>query len=50
VTETGIRERREASGRVTHGMIEVLASGGREGPMDVWSFDGELHGLTKMPL
>jgi hypothetical protein len=31
-------------------MIKVLASGGREGLMDVLSSDGELHVLTKMPL
>jgi hypothetical protein len=31
-------------------MIEVLASGGREGLMDAWPSDGELHVLTKMPL
>jgi hypothetical protein len=31
-------------------MIEVLALGGREGPMDAWPFDGELHVLTKIPL
>jgi hypothetical protein len=31
-------------------MIEVLALGGREGPMDVQSCNGELHVLTKMPL
>jgi hypothetical protein len=46
----GIRVRREASRRVTRGMIEVLASGGREGLMDVRPSDGELHVLTKMPL
>jgi hypothetical protein len=31
----GIRVRREASKLATRGMIEVLALGGREGPMDV---------------
>jgi hypothetical protein len=31
-------------------MIEVLASGGREGLMDVRPSDGELHVLTKIPL
>jgi hypothetical protein len=31
-------------------MIEVLALGGREGPMDALPSDGELHVLTKMPL
>jgi hypothetical protein len=31
----GIRARREASKWATRGMIEVLALGGREGPMDV---------------
>jgi hypothetical protein len=31
-------------------MIEVLASGGREGLMDARPSDGELHVLTKMPL
>jgi hypothetical protein len=46
----GIRARREASKRATCGMIEVLALGGREGPMDARSYDGELHVLTKMPL
>jgi hypothetical protein len=46
----GIRARREASKRVTSCMIEVLALGGREGPMDTRPFDGELHVLTKMPL
>jgi hypothetical protein len=30
----GIRPRREASKLATRGMIEVLALGGREGPMD----------------
>jgi hypothetical protein len=45
-----IRARREASKRATHGMIKVLALGGREGPMDVRPSDGELHVLTKMPL
>lgn len=46
----GIRVRREASRRATRGMIEVLASGGREGLMDARPSDGELHVLTKMPL
>jgi hypothetical protein len=46
----GIRARREASERATRGMIEVLALGGREGPMDARPSDGELHVLTKMPL
>jgi hypothetical protein len=46
----GIWARREALKRATHDMIEVLALGGREGPMDVWTSDGELHVLTKMPL
>jgi hypothetical protein len=46
----GIWVRREASRRATRGMIEVLASGGREGLMDVRPSDGELHVLTKMPL
>jgi hypothetical protein len=31
-------------------MIKVLASGGREGLMDVRPSDGELHVLTKIPL
>jgi hypothetical protein len=31
-------------------MIEVLALGGREGPMDARLSDGEVHVLTKMPL
>jgi hypothetical protein len=31
-------------------MIEVLALGGLEGPMDARPSDGELHVLTKMPL
>jgi hypothetical protein len=31
-------------------MIEVLALGGREGPMDARPPDGELHALTKLPL
>jgi hypothetical protein len=31
-------------------MIEVLASGGREGLMDARPPDGELFVLTKMPL
>jgi hypothetical protein len=48
--EDGIRARREASKRVTRSMIEVLAVGGREGPMDARPSDGELHVLTKMPL
>jgi hypothetical protein len=48
--EDGIRVRREASKRATRGMIEVLAVGGREGPMDARPSDGELHVLTKMPL
>ena len=46
----GIWVRREASKRVTRGVIEVLASGGREGPVDARSSDGVLHVLTKMPL
>jgi hypothetical protein len=46
----GIRARREASKRVTRGMIEVLALGGREGSMDARPSDGELHVLIKMPL
>jgi hypothetical protein len=45
-----IRARRETSKWATHCMIEVLALGGREGPMDVRPFDGELHVLTKIPL
>jgi hypothetical protein len=45
-----IRARREASKRATRGMIEVLALGGCEGPMDARPFDGELHVLTKIPL
>jgi hypothetical protein len=45
-----IRARREASKLATRGMIEVLALGGREGPMDARPSDGELHVLTKMPL
>jgi hypothetical protein len=31
-------------------MIEVLALGGRERPMDARLSDGEVHVLTKMPL
>jgi hypothetical protein len=46
----GIGVRREASRRATHGMIQVLASGGCEGLMDAWPSDGELHVWTKMPL
>jgi hypothetical protein len=46
----GIRARQEALKRATHGMIEVLALGGREGPMDARPSDGELHVLTKFPL
>jgi hypothetical protein len=46
----GIWARREASERATRGMIEVLALGGCEGPMDARPSDGELHVLTKMPL
>jgi hypothetical protein len=46
----GIQARREASKRVTHDMIEVLALGGCEGPMDARPSDGELQLLTKMPL
>jgi hypothetical protein len=46
----GIRARREALKRATRGVIEVLALGGREGPMDARPSDGELHVLTKMPL
>jgi hypothetical protein len=46
----GIRAHQEASKWVTHGMIEVLALGGREGPMDVRPSDGELHVLTEFPL
>jgi hypothetical protein len=46
----GIRVRREASRRATRGMIEVLASVGREGLMDARPSDGELLVLTKMPL
>jgi hypothetical protein len=45
-----IQARREALKRATHGMIEVLVSGGREGPVDAQPSDGELHVLTKMPL
>jgi hypothetical protein len=45
-----IRARQEASKRATRGMIEVLALGGHEGPMDARLSDGELHVLTKMPL
>jgi hypothetical protein len=40
----------EASKRATCDMIEVLALGGRKGPLDVRPFDGELHVLIKMPL
>jgi hypothetical protein len=46
----GIPVRREASKWATHGMIEVLALGGREGPVDAQPSDGELHVFTKMPL
>jgi hypothetical protein len=46
----GIWARPEASKWATHGMIEVLALGGREGPMDARLSHGELHVLTKMPL
>jgi hypothetical protein len=46
----GIRARREAFKRVTRDVIEVLALGGCEGPMDARPSDGELHVLTKMPL
>jgi hypothetical protein len=46
----GIRSRREALKRATCSMFEVLALGGREGPMDARPSDGELHVLTKMPL
>jgi hypothetical protein len=46
----GIRPRQEASKWATRDMIEVLALGGREGPMDARPSDGELHVLTKMPL
>jgi hypothetical protein len=46
----GIWARQEALKRVTCGMIEVLALGGHEGPMDARPSDGELHVLTKMPL
>jgi hypothetical protein len=46
----GIRARREASKRDTRDMIEVLALGGCEGPMDARPSDGEPHVLTKMPL
>jgi hypothetical protein len=46
----GIRARREALKRATRDIIEVLALGGRKGPMDAQSSDGELHVLTKMPL
>jgi hypothetical protein len=46
----GIRVHQEASWRATRGMIKVLASGGREGLMDVRPSDGELHVLTKTPL
>jgi hypothetical protein len=46
----GIRVHREASKRATRGMIKVLALGGREGPMDVRSSNGEIHVLTKMPM
>jgi hypothetical protein len=46
----GIRVHREASKRATRDMIELLALGGHEGPMDVRPSDGELHVLTKMPL
>jgi hypothetical protein len=45
-----IRACREASKWATCGMIEVFALGGREGPMDAQSSDGELHVLTKMSL
>jgi hypothetical protein len=40
-----IRAHQEASNRATRGMIEVLALGGREGPMDARPSDGL---LTKM--
>jgi hypothetical protein len=46
----GIRARKEASKRDTRDMIEVLALGGCEGPMDARPSDGEPHVLTKMPL
>ena len=46
----GIRVRREASKRTTRGVIEVLALGGCEGPVDARPSDGELNVLTKMPL
>jgi hypothetical protein len=46
----GIRAHQETPKRVTRGMIEVLALGGCEGPMDARPSDGELHVLTKMPL
>jgi hypothetical protein len=45
-----IRARQEASKQAIRDMIEVLASGGREGSMDTWPSDGELHLLTKIPL
>jgi hypothetical protein len=46
----GIRARREASKQATRDMIEVLALGVHEDPMDTRPSDGELHVLTKMPL
>jgi hypothetical protein len=46
----GIWACQEALKRATRDMIEVLALGGHEGPMDEQSSDGELHVLTKMPL
>jgi hypothetical protein len=46
----GIRACQETSKQATHGMIEVPALGGREGPMDARPSDWELHALTKMPL
>jgi hypothetical protein len=46
----GIQAQREALKQVSRGMIEVLALGGHEGPMDAWSSDGEHHVLSKMPL
>jgi hypothetical protein len=46
----GIRVRWEALRRATRGLIQVLASGGREGLMDARPSNGELHVLTTMPL
>ena len=44
-----IQVHREASKQVTRGVIKVLTSRGREGPVDAQLSDGELHVLTKMP-